>query len=252
MSEIPIVENRKPTYENFIATCPLCKMDCVFNKTSDLETFQLIAGRNVFCPSCSEQVRLVGDLINPAYEMLVLECYELCKAKHYMSCVLNLAQAFEVFFALFMRVEFLYKPFGSDSNQDLAELNQTAQELQDKLKKHGFENMRSLFLQEMIAQRSFSNLVEARAAIAELPERPNTPSNQEINTIPIPTLVPLIQKVKATSVNTLRNKVVHQRAYRPTVQEVDIALEETRAILFPLGRNLDLRDDINCYTSSKI
>jgi hypothetical protein len=46
----------------------------------------------------------------------------------------------------------------------------------------------------------------------------------------------------------LRNQVVHKSAYRPTLDEVNDALKETREILFPLGQLLDIRsDDLNWY-----
>ena len=52
--------------------------------------------------------------------------------------------------------------------------------------------------------------------------------------------VALLKALRATTINTLRNQVVHKRAYRPTREEAESALEETRSIIFPLTQRLGL------------
>jgi len=115
MSDIPIAKNRRTSYENFVAVCPECGRDSIFNRASDLHTFEPIAGREVACLSgyCRKPFRIINDSVNNAHEMLIFDCYELIERKHYMNCILSLAQAYEVFFSFFFRVEFLYKPFRS-------------------------------------------------------------------------------------------------------------------------------------------
>src|SRR5260221_158441 len=109
MSNIPIAKNRRSSYENFVAQCPCCGKDCIFNRASDLHTLEPIAGLDVSCQSddCRKPFRSVGDSVNSAHEMLILDCYELIEAKHYMAVILSLTQAYEVFFSLFFRVELL-------------------------------------------------------------------------------------------------------------------------------------------------
>ena len=101
---IPIAKNKRPSYENFVADCPLCGHECIFNRASDLHTFEPIGGLNVTCLNglCAKTFRLVSDSVNERHEMLIYDCYELLERKHYMNCILSLAQAYEVFFSLFL------------------------------------------------------------------------------------------------------------------------------------------------------
>ena len=252
MSEIPLASNRRASYENFVAECPHCFRESIFNRASDLRTFEPIAGRDVFCLSagCGKPFRIVGDSVNNRHEMLVYDCYELVERKHYMNCILSLAQAYEVFFSLFFRVELLYKPFGADPNPDLTEMNRLGEELQNKTKQHTFAPMRALFLQHMVNGRSPNNLAESAGVIAALPDRPGDPQDAAIQGLSDAKLVPLLMALKATEINTLRNRVVHKHAYRPTREEAQSALDETRSILFPLTSHLQLYDDINWYMNS--
>lgn len=249
MSNIPITSKKRPNYENFVAECPWCEKESIFNRASDLNTFELIAGRDVSCQSadCGKPFRIVGDLINNPHEMLIFDCYELVERKHYMSCILSLAQAYEVFFSLYFQVELLYKPFGADRNQELADLNRIAEVLHDKIKEHTFTRMRALFLQNMVTVYPPKNLVEAEVVIAALPDRPGDPKDATIESLCDENIVPLLKALKATSIHKLRNSVVHKQAYRPTREEVEAALKETRSILFPLTSQLQLYNDINRY-----
>lgn len=97
---IPIAEKMRTDYENFVAVCPSCGHECIFNRASDLCTFEPIGELNVSClnEECRKPFRLVGDSVNEPHEMLIYDCYELLEHKHYMNCILSLAQAYEVFF----------------------------------------------------------------------------------------------------------------------------------------------------------
>jgi len=249
MSNIPVARNKRTSYENFVAECPWCGKESIFNRASDLGTFEPIAGRDVLCQSgdCGKPFRIVGDSVNNPHEMLVFDCYELVERKHYMNCILSLAQAFEVFFSLFFRVELLYKPFGADPDQELVDLNRLSEELQERIKEHTFTCMRALFLQHVVTGCSPKNLAEAAAVVAAFPERPGDPKDAAIEGLGDAKLVPLLRALKATTINRLRNRVVHKHAYRPTREEVAAALDEARSILFPLTSHLDLHDEINWY-----
>lgn len=216
---------------------------------SDLHTFEPIAGRDVSCQSvdCDKPFRIVGDLVNSPHEMLIFDCYELLERKHYMNAILTLAQSYEMFFSLFFRVELLYKPFGADPDQELADLNQLSEELHEKFKEHTFTRMRALFLRHMVTRPSPKNLVEAAAVVAALPDRPGDPKDAAIESLGDAKLVPLLKALKATAIHTLRNRVVHKQAYRPTREEAQAALEQTGSILIPLTSHLQLHDEINWY-----
>ena len=249
MSNIPIASKKRTSYENFVAECPWCGNENIFNRASDLCTFEPIAGRDISCQSidCGKPFRIVGDSVNSRHEMLVFDCYELIDRKHYMNTILSLAQAYEVFFSLYFRVELLYKPFCADRDQELTELNRIAEKLTDKIKKHTFAPMRALFLQHVATGHPPKSIAEVEAVVASLSDRPGDTKGTAIESIGDTKLVPLLKALKATNIHILRNSIVHKQAYRPTREEAEAALNETRSILFPLTSHLQLCDDINWY-----
>src|SRR2546430_2289653 len=105
--------------------------------------------------------------------MLVFDCSKLLHRKNYWTGILLLAQAYEVFFSLFLRVELLYKPFAADPEQNTDHFNRLAEQLSEKVKEHAFGGMRALFLRQLISGARPQTLVEAEAAIAALDDRPN-------------------------------------------------------------------------------
>ncbi|HLB48597.1 MAG TPA: hypothetical protein VJL59_16445 [Anaerolineales bacterium] len=232
-----------------MAQCPWCEQESIFNRATDLKDLSPIAFRTVSClnPGCGKPFNINGDSVNSAHEMLVFDCYELLQLKHYMNCILTLAQAYEVFFSLFLRVELLYKPFARDIRKDINHLNWLAEQFSEKVKGHTFAPMRALFLRQFIAGPRPANLAEAEAAIAGLKDHPSDPKDAEIEALGDKQLVALLKGVKSTTINTLRNRVVHKQAYRPTWEEAEAVLDEACSLLFPLTSRLDLHDDINWY-----
>lgn len=249
MNEIPYAEKKRTSYENFAAQCPWCGKESNFNRATDLKDLSPIDFRTVLClsPSCRKLFNINGDSVNSAHEMLVFDCYELLQLKHYMNCILTLAQAYEVFFSLFLQAELLYKPFAADPDKDINQLNRIAEQLAEKVADHAFGGMRALFLRQFVSAASPKSLVEAEAAIEALEDRPNEPADAELESLPDERLVVLLKAVKRTTLHRLRNQVVHKRAYRPTRDEAEAALQETRSVLFPLSQRLRLYDDINWY-----
>ncbi len=136
MAGIPYAEEIQTTYENFTAHCPMCGFKNIFNRASDFEYLKPIAHKQVVCLNrdCGQPFIISGDSINSAFEMLIYDCYELRDAKHYAYCILNLAQAFEVFFSQYLRVQLLYRPFASDSDQNIEQLNTLTNLLYEKIK----------------------------------------------------------------------------------------------------------------------
>jgi hypothetical protein len=250
---IPVARGTRTSYENFAAECPWCDKESVFNRASDLGTFKPILGRDVSCLSldCGRPFRIMGDVVNNAHEMLVFDCYELLESKHYMNCILSLAQAYEVFFSLFFRVELLYRPFASDSGHRLDDLNRLHQALLDQTRRYTFTPMRTLFLRHMVAGHSPRDLGEAATMVSALSSIQGDPSDCMIDGLADAKLVPLLQAVKTTRINEMRNDVVHKQAYRPNAKEALDHLEEARSVLFPLTDLLDLHDDINWYISGR-
>jgi len=101
-----------------------------------------------------------------------------------MNCILSLAQAYEVFFSLFFRVELFYKPLAADLKREVVgsrvrlsligspveHLNRLLEKLHDKIKKHAIRCMRALFLEHMVTGRPPKNLAEAVDVVAALPD----------------------------------------------------------------------------------
>jgi hypothetical protein len=253
MSEVPYAQRKRTSYENFVAECPWCGQESIFNRAADLQDLSPIGFRTVSClrQECGKTFNINGDSVNSAHEMLVFDCHELLQLKHYMNCILTLAQAHEVFFSLFLRVELLYRPFAADPDKDIDQVNRLAKQLAEKVKDHTFGKMRALFLRQLVSDTSPKNLAEAKAAIAVLEDQPKDPADAELDSLPDKQLVALLKAMKQTTINRLRNQVVHKRAYRPTRHEAEAALEETRSVLLPLSQRLCLYDDINWYIAVK-
>lgn len=251
-SGTPTVRIARSSYENVYVQCPWCGQEIVFNRATDLRDLRPIGFRTVSClnQQCGKPFSINGDLVNSAQEMLVFDSCELLQAKHYMSCILTLTQAYEVLFNLFLRVELLYKPFAADPDKDRDLLNSLAELLEKEVKDHAFGPMRALFLHQLVSCRSPRTLVEAKAAIEALADfHPEPPSDTELGSLGDKDLVALLKRLRDTDINGLRNSVVHKQAYRPTRTEAETALEKTRAIIFPLTQRLDLHDDPNWYMS---
>ena len=80
MDHIPEGKDMKKTYENFTAGCPWCCHQNIFNRASDLKDFAPIDHRDVICFDCSKPFYLAGDVIDPAYEMMIFDCAEIGRA----------------------------------------------------------------------------------------------------------------------------------------------------------------------------
>ena len=163
---IPSTRIRIASYENLIVDCPWCDYECIFNRASDIGTFQPIAGRDVQCPNdiCGKLFRIISDSVNERHEMLVTECYQLLERKQYMYTILNLATAYEMFFGLFLRVNLLYKPYAVDANSgvsgSLDKVNDLSVKLHSKIKRLTFPRMRNLFLSEVTCATPVTDLLQ--------------------------------------------------------------------------------------------
>lgn len=256
MPEIPYATEKRSTYENFIARCPRCGFENIFNRASDLKYFRPIDFKIVTCLStdCRQPFAINGDSIGPAFEMLVFDCYELLERKHYAYCVLILAQAFEVFFSQYLRVELLYRPFALEEDPDIKRLNHLAGRLYKKVERLSYCGMRNLFFRHVLKRTHPKSLREAEAVVDARDfglglSRP--PDEDELQNVGNQELSAVLTELLSCEVHKLRNRVAHKMAYRPPLGKVNAALEQTRRILFPLARILEVRrDDINWYVRS--
>ena len=251
---MPTASPKYAGYENMIVDCPLCDCELVFNRASDLCTFTPISGTNVSCFECEESFWLNGDSADERHETILFDCYDLLKSKRYMNCILNVCQAYEMFFGLYLRVELIYKPFFHSSDEETASLdrlNDLYRRLEKTTEKYAFQDMRDLFLERVTDSVSPGNLDEAEGIIISICKRKKVPRDHKIESVRDTKLSELLIIVEKTEINVLRNKVVHKSGYRPTRDEAEQAHEEAESILFPLTWLLDLHDEINWYRMRK-
>lgn len=250
MEPIPLASHHRGTYENFEATCPTCGVENVFNRVSDLKTLSPIAGREVICQNaaCQQPFWISHDMINPAFEMLLFDCDTLARQKRFMHCVLTVTQAYEVFFASFVRVRLLYRPFVRQRTLEV--FNRLSRELYERVHDYTFDPMRNLFFRLVIDGTQPADLNEARLIIEALPERPPGVKKEEINGKTEPPLTDHLLVLFDTRVNEVRNMVVHKDAYRPSAEHASQLVEEARSILYPLNAILGPLLDFEHYANA--
>jgi hypothetical protein len=237
--EIPKAIEKNPTYENFEARCPYCKHWNIFNRASDIKSFRLITGQTVVCQNdkCKRDFWIGGDLVNPAWQMLILDCGMLKEQKRYSYCILNLCQAFEMYFALYLRVELLYKPFGIEKDHDIERLNEISRLLFDTINEWTYSRLRKAMMNLIIQNTKYQTLSESEGAIKNLSSFTNEPSDDLIKNISNNKLSETLLELKKDTIHSLRNQVVHKNGYCPTLEEVEKAEEDTR-ILYKLDHCL--------------
>ena len=247
----PVAKMKWSSYENVIVQCPCCEGEMIFNRVSDLGTIEPIAGLDTRCLNemCQHKIRIVSDSINERHEMLIFDCHELLKRKQYMYCILNLVQAYEMFFSLYLRVELLYKPFACENGQ-VDRLNELSEKLSEKIEKYSFGYMRKLFLWRVTALDSPNTLGDSEDIIEDIPNHLRHAERCRIDAVSDEVLRSLLRNLRGVIIHKLRNKVVHKQGYRPKRQQVENALKETRCILFPMSSRLGLRDDPNWYRAN--
>ena len=236
-------------YENISVDCPLCNHELVFNRVSDLCTSEPVSGTSISCQECKGRFWVNGDSVNERHEAIILDWYDLLRTKRYMNCILNVCQAYEMFFSLYLRVSLLYVPFGPNVVQDsnaLDKLNRLSRDLSSATETFGFAKMRNTVLRLAVEPNRPSVLDEAGSYIGSL-SKCNSPKESELKLLADKNVANYLTRIKQTRINVLRNRVIHKQAYRPKRVEADDVVTEARAVLFPLTSLLDLHDDVNWY-----
>jgi hypothetical protein len=249
---LPFVRANNANYENLTAQCPHCHATNIFNRATDLGTFEPIARHSVICQyaNCAQPFVIGGDLINLPWQMLMLDCETLKAQKRYSSCILNLAQSFEIYFSLYLRVELLYKPYALEKSHDLMRLNSLFALFLSKIEDFTFHPMCAVFIHMILRPPAPRTLSEAEVLINELPSKRRMPEDVEIKQLSDASLSELLLELKNATVPKLRNSVIHKHAHRPTLAEVERSQDETGHILYALDHRLGmLSDDLNHYVS---
>jgi hypothetical protein len=251
-SRLPKALETNPTYENFAVRCPACKRWSIFNRASDIGNYELVTNVTFNCQQadCHERFIAGHDWINPPWQMMILDCEDLKIEKHYAYCILNMAQAFEMFFALYLRVEFLYKPLASERPESLDGFNKCSNLLFNRTQNYAYIKMRNVFINLILHAPKYKTLAESETAIAGLSKMTIKPLDESIRNYPDSALSDLLSRLMKCNISNLRNDVVHKMGYRPTLNEVDSAIDESASILHALNRHLKQpSDDMHFYNA---
>lgn len=211
----PVAEAERTSYENIETTCPHCRSRCVLNRASDLRTFMPVAGKAVPCTECGEAFWLVGDSVSGGYESILYDSTLLLRRKRFMLAVAGACQAYEMFFALYLRAELVYKPFWRERQIGVgartAVLNNLAKEFRSRVEGFSFDRMRACFLRQAVTGTSPRSVTEAANAIESLgrPGHGKPPRLSEIRRAPAE------KRVKELLCGVARTRV-NERAKEPS------------------------------------
>jgi hypothetical protein len=246
----PYSKKISSNYENFIAVCPICEVENTYNRVTDLKTIEPISFKTVKCFKCNQNFNINCDTVSEAYQYLILDVYELKKQKRYMYCILNLAQAMESFLIYSIRVKLLWQPFKDRVIEGADEFNSISNQFHKTFEKDTFGTLKSLFFKIYLKNLDFSSTSKIDDFIKNHSTyKQYKPTDREIEDYPNSNLVNLFLKLNTTKVPDLRNKVVHKYSYRPTLEEVEECLKETRDIVFRLTSQLEIKDNIYYFVN---
>jgi hypothetical protein len=239
----------KADYETVVVACDHCCEDCVFNRR-DLPNIGPYGGEDVICPRCHSEFRMTGDTTNLPYELFIVAAREHFRGKHYMLAVGSLAQAWELFFSTFAGARYLYRPFflSPRGQRDLDSLNSLQTHLDRALGRFTFYRLRNLVVNTVAQAVAPQTLDEATIAIAQIASMGNKPSPAAISSVCDRDVKQVLEGLGALSIGTLRNEVLHRRAYRPLRAEVERCLEDELRLLYQAQRALGVRSFEELYS----
>ena len=241
--------NVNTNYENFIAECPHCGHENIFNRISDLKTTEPIDCRQVFCMnrSCKRLFKINGDSVNERYEYLLYDCHELLKIKRYMYCILNVCQAYEAFFTVAIQKKLLWDPraqgvFSHDCKNELEIINKLSRILYESMEKFTFKPLANIFFDLCLNPQTFTSkqAVEKYIQCLECAAKKN-PKDDEIKSYPNRKVSEVLLRLKEIDINELRNRVVHKEGYRPSREEVEKSFKEAQEIIFDLSVETEVK-----------
>jgi hypothetical protein len=231
-----------PDYETVTAECTHCGSLCVFNRIDDLGDPDRCSGRWVTCLECKKPFWIFGDIINPAYDLLIQSARERIGTKRYMQCIALLAQAWEMFFSLFAYSNYLYRPFFATPKLGRSDelFQQLSSQLYSATRQHTLKPLREVLINTVVKRVHPQTLQESAAAISRIVSEnfgSGPPKKAEFNRLPDEEKRDLVRQLQKLKIADLRDEVVHQHVYRPRRVEVEQCFAELR-ILVRLKRTL--------------
>jgi hypothetical protein len=109
------------------------------------------------------------------------------------------------------------------------------------LEKLPYQKLRNVFLNVTAQGTSPTTADSASAIIQSIPGMCSDPPDLTLDTCQDNNIRALQHRVKSSTIASLRNQVVHKQGYRPCLQEVEDALNQTREIIFALDSCFGVR-----------
>ena len=234
-------EIEKKDYETIAARCDRCGSLCTFNRVDDIgDPGPYYSGRYVVCTECGGPFWVSGDAIYPAYELLVFDAEEHMRSKHYMLCVMSLAQAWEMFFATFCYSNYLYRPYYRDPRRHdrLERFDGLTERLADVIRGFTFEPLRNVLVNTVLEGVRPRTLEESEAAIARIRDGDfgGHPAKERVEAFTDPSRRAVLLQLRGLRIGELRDRVIREDAYRPHRAEVEECAEEIRVLYRAKGR----------------
>lgn len=159
-----------------------------------------------------------------------------------MLAVATLAQAWELFFAMFADAWFLYRPFFSSgkSAPDVARLNHLQKEMDDTLQHCTFAPLRNLVINTVACEKAPQTLDDAELAVKRIKSQGlcNDKPLSVMSFAGDPGTKDILQALLHLGIGKLRNDVLHHQAYRPLRVEVERCLGGELLLLYRTKRAL--------------
>lgn len=245
----------KTDYENFSAQCPFCQKWNIYNRASDLQSFDAISGRGVVCFHCQQDFWINCDSCSLDFKKLILNSWSLVPEKKYMYIVINLCMAYELFFSTYIHNILVVKSvneqrekiMNDDEFEMIEECNRLSKMLYNKIKTLTYGTLMSVFIKLVLDQNnpSILEIFQAEKYIKNIKPASLERLEEEIKKSHIQKklkgyLLALVcmQRLE-TSISYLRNKVVHKYAYRPRLMEVERELKIAELFIFGIKRNIN-------------
>ena len=228
-------------YETITARCDECGSLCILNRIDDIgDPGPYYSGCYVGCTECGRPFWVFGDAIDPAYELLIFVAEQHMSRKHYMLCVTSLAQAWEMFFATFVYSNYLYRPFYRTARYSgkLERFDYLAEQLGDAIQKFTFDPLRNVLVNTVVEGVRPRTLDESEVAIARMKgdNFGQRPAKERVDAFPDPSVRTVLLQLQGLRIGELRDRVVHEDAYRPRRGEVEDCGEEIRVLYRAKGR----------------
>jgi len=236
---------KNPDYETFTVRCDHCQACTLFNRV-EVGRFTELDSTYLNCPACGCSFWVTGDIANPPYELFIWDADRHFAEKRYMLSITSLCLAWEVFMATLARTTYLDRPY-FNSLPDLVddELQKELADLFNRVtRKFTFFPLRNLVINTILHKVAPTTQKDARAAILQIESQGfgNDVAPERIGAIEKKETRELLLALHAVTVGTLRNKVLHQNAYRPLAGEANYCRETEVVLLYQLQHAFGVDD----------